>query len=191
MFLILVFLVVVAFGLWCLWYYVYGERRYETKEPLVIGWLIIACTFLGLAITSGVGYSAQREDVEELTRLRDDMAISARQYDELAPIVEEQLINRFPEMQAEIIANIDTPEILLTYPTLAEAGQSIRDGVDRLINFRQDLYGKQYEINELLAELRTRDANPWFVHFPGWPTWDDEGPEDEVVTEPIEVESPG
>lgn len=136
---------------------------------IIWGWLVPASSQAG-TITSVDGINAK---IELRTTLRDEQV----------RIIRSELIEHYPEYERTLLENLETPTILLSYPEL-RANETISDAVDQITSLNSSIYDLDALRVDMLTTILHRDRSQWFIHGPGWRSYDDYHANDNPILSP-------
>jgi hypothetical protein len=120
--------------------------------------------FLGLSLLfTGIGYSDQLSDIEEIKKIERFESIYKNKADTLTKQFAGYLAEMYPKYEKNIFDTIAPDKVslyMVKYPDL-KASATIMALVDNILKLQNDYYKCQLSKETTLKDMRFRVKNPW------------------------------
>jgi len=152
-------------GLCCL------RSHFLPKEGNVTGWIpgavflwFFAVVFLVLSLLgTGIGYSNQLSDIEEIKKIERFESIYKNKADTLTTQFAGYLAETYPKYEKDIFSTIAPEKVslyMVKYPDL-KASATIMALVENISKLQNDYYACQLSKETTMKNMRFRMKNPW------------------------------
>lgn len=172
MFLLIISIILgaIGYGFWR-WYKKASDGgSYGDADGQIVGLIICllfaVVTFMASFIHTGVQYSKQIGDIEQITRTVRTELILAEKRNQLQKQLDDYLDNKYIKHEKSIFAGIGKNQKMLAaaYPNLT-AFKTIISLTETIKKLQDDYYNQRVLREKILARIRFRVKDPWAYYF--------------------------
>ena len=145
---------------------------YSVSNGIIPGVIALVLGLTLFFFGSIVSHSNQQSNINDVLSLSATYDLKVNQRDDLTEVLRANLIEEYPQLEADIIAGVGDPEILLNFPQI-RSSETFRAAIESIVSLNVEVYDVQQSIIDNERSILQRERSVWVIRPPWYPTYSD------------------